>query len=51
MTEFRLDGVQDDLSPVIDCYDGKVVSWTLSRHPGQTTANTMFEKAIATLRE
>jgi transposase InsO family protein len=50
VTEFRLDGCKAYLSPVIDCYDGKVVSWTLSKHPGQAMANTMLEKAIATLK-
>lgn len=50
VTQFRLDGCKAYLSPVIDCYDGKVVSWTLSKHPGQAMANTMLEKAIATLK-
>jgi transposase InsO family protein/transposase-like protein len=37
------------LSPVIDCFDGMVVSWEMSEHPDAKLANTMLEKAIATL--
>lgn len=34
---------------VIDCFDGMVVSWTLSRSPGAAMADGMLLDAIATL--
>lgn len=37
------------LSPVIDCFDGMVVSWGISEHPDARLVNKMLEKAIATL--
>jgi transposase InsO family protein/transposase-like protein len=37
------------LSPVIDCFDGMVVAWRMSRNPNAILANSMLEDAIATL--
>ena len=37
------------VSPIIDCFDGKVVSWTTSRHPTKVMTGTMLEQAITRL--
>ena len=37
--------------PVVDCFDGMVVSWTLSRSPNADMANWMLADAVATLRD
>jgi transposase InsO family protein/transposase-like protein len=37
------------LSPVVDCFDGMVVAWRMSRNPNAIRANSMLEDAIATL--
>lgn len=50
ITEFQLPEGKVWLSPVLDCFDGKVVSWSLSTHPNAELANTMLEKAIDTLK-
>jgi len=49
ITEFGLDGFKCYLSPVIDCFDGKVVSWNASRRPDAALVNDMLDDAIATL--
>jgi transposase InsO family protein/transposase-like protein len=49
ITEFSLNGYKCYLSPVIDCFDGKVVSWTASKRPDARLVNTMLDIAIATL--
>jgi len=37
------------LSPLIDCFDGMPVSWTIGTSPNSVLANTMLKKAIVTL--
>lgn len=37
------------VSPMIDCYDGKIVAYTRGLHPNARLANTMLRKAIGTL--
>lgn len=49
MTEFQLPTVKVGLSPVVDCFDGKVVSRSLSTRPDAELANTMLENVIGTL--
>ncbi|MBT1167319.1 IS3 family transposase [Bifidobacterium simiarum] len=49
VTQFTMDGYKCWLSPVIDCFDGMVVSWTLSRSPNARMANRMLLDAVATL--
>ncbi|MGJ7467433.1 IS3 family transposase, partial [Comamonas thiooxydans] len=34
------------LSPVIDCFDGLVVSWSIGTHPNANLVNTMLDAAI-----
>ncbi|HDL7647738.1 TPA: IS3 family transposase, partial [Yersinia enterocolitica] len=49
ITEFQLPSGKVCLSPVIDCFDGKVVSWSLGTRPDAELANTMLDGAISTL--
>lgn len=51
ITEFSLADFKCYLSPVIDCFDGKVVSWNVSRRPDASLANDMLDDAIATLMD
>jgi len=49
ITQFTLPGFKCYLSPVIDCFDGKVVSWAISKNPNAELANSMLEDAVNTL--
>ena len=49
VTQFTMDGYKCYLSPVIDCFDGMIVSWTLSHSPNALMANTMLRQAIGGL--
>ncbi|MBW3090037.1 IS3 family transposase [Bifidobacterium miconisargentati] len=49
VTQFTMDGYKCWLSPVVDCFDGMVVSWTLSRSPDAGMANRMLLDAVAAL--
>ena len=49
ITEFSIPAGKVYLSPVIDCFDGMVVSWMIGRTPDSTLVNTMLEAAICTL--
>ena len=40
-----------NLSPVIDCFDGQVVSWSIGTRPDATLVNTMLDDALDTLNE
>ncbi|WP_239512757.1 IS3 family transposase [Bifidobacterium avesanii] len=51
VTQFTVDGWKCWLSPVVDCFDGMVVSWTLSRSPNADMANRMLLDAVATLKD
>ncbi len=51
ITEFQLQAGKVYLSPVIDCFDGKVVSWTTGTRPDAKLVNAMLDDAIDTLRE
>ena len=51
VTRFAMDGCKCRPSPVVDRFDGMVVSWTLSRSPDAGMANRMFLDAVATLRD
>ena len=37
------------LSPLIDCFDGLVVSWTIGTRPDANLVNTMLDAAIETV--
>ena len=48
ITEFRLPGGEKVyLSPVIDCFDGMPVAWSIGLHPDKRLANSSLLKACA----
>ena len=49
ITQFSIPAGKVYLSPVIDCFDGMVVSWTIGTSPSAEFANTMLRSAIETL--
>ena len=51
ITQFTLPDFKCYLSPVIDCFDGKVVSRKIALHPNAELANSMLDDAIASLSE
>lgn len=51
ITEFALPEGKLYLSPIIDCFDGLVVNWTIGRNPNAALVNTMLEQAISSLPE
>ena len=50
ITEFTLADGKVYLSPIIDCYDGLVVAYSIGTTPSAELANSMLRKAIATLQ-
>lgn len=44
ITEFHIPAGKIYLSPLLDCYDGLVVAWTIGLSPGAELANTMLEE-------
>ena len=49
ITEFQIQAGKIYLSPMIDCYDGLPVAWTIGTSPSAELANTMLDSAISTL--
>ena len=49
ITEFQIPTGKVYLSPVIDCFDGLVVSWTIGTKPDADLVNVMIDEAIETL--
>lgn len=49
ITEFRIPAGKVYLSPIIDCFDGMVVSWTIGTSPDAELVNTMLDDAIVHL--
>jgi putative transposase len=49
-TEFQIPEGKVYLSPVIDCFDGMVVSWTLGTRPDSELVNTMLDTVIDTVK-
>ena len=49
MTEFQIPAGKVYLSPIIDCFDGLVVSWSLGTSPDAELVNTMLDTAIETI--
>ena len=50
ITEFSIPAGKVYLSPIIDCYDGLPVTWTIGTSPNADLVNTMLDAAIATLK-
>ena len=51
VTMFSIPAGRLYLSPVLDCFDGAIVSWTVSRSPDSAMANSMLEAALAQVPE
>ncbi len=49
ITEFHIPAGKVYLSPMIDCFDGLVVSWTVGTRPDADLVNTMLDAAIDTV--
>jgi transposase InsO family protein len=49
--EFQIPAGKAYLSPIIDCFDGMAVSWTIGTSPNADLVNTMLDTAIAGLSE
>ena len=50
ITEFAIPAGKVYLSPIIDCFDGMVTSWSISVAPDAKLVNDMLDKAINTLK-
>ena len=46
ITEFQIPAGKVYLSPMIDCFDGMVVSWSIGTRPHAELVNTMRDAAI-----
>lgn len=51
ITEFQLPAGKVYLSPMIDCFDGLVVSWSVGVRPDAELVNTMLDAAIETIAD
>lgn len=51
ITEFHIPAGKVYLSPIIDCFDGLVVSWALATAPDAALANRSLRQAIETLQD
>ena len=51
ISEFAIPAGKVYLSPIIDCFDGMVVSWTIGTSPNAEMANSMLRNAVSTLSE
>ena len=50
ITEFKVGEEKVYLSPIIDCFDGLPVAWTVGTSPNAELVNTMLDKAISSLK-
>jgi len=51
ITEFHIPAGKAYLSPIVDCFDGMLVSWTISTRPVAELVNTMLDLATNTLND
>lgn len=51
LTEFHISAGKVYLSPIIDCFDGLVVSWTIGTSPDAELVNTMLDDALCNLAD
>jgi transposase InsO family protein len=49
ITDFQIPAGKVYLSPIIDCFDGLVISWSIGGHPDAELVNTMLDAAIETV--
>ena len=50
ITEFKIGEGKVYLSPIIDCFDGMPITWTVGTSPNAELVNTMLDNAIALLK-
>lgn len=50
LTEFHIPAGKVYLSPIVDCFDGMIVSWSIGTSPSAELVNTMLDEAILCLR-
>jgi transposase InsO family protein len=46
ITEFQIPAGKVYLSPIIDCFDGLVISWSIGTRPDAELVNTMLDAAV-----
>jgi transposase InsO family protein/transposase-like protein len=51
ITEFSISAGKIYLSPIVDCFDGMAVSWTIGTSPDADMVNSMLDAAVSTLGE
>lgn len=51
ITEFSIPAGKVYLSPIVDCFDGMALSWTIGESPDAEMANSMLRGAVSTLAE
>ena len=51
ITKFQILAGKVYLSPIIDCFDGMVISWSIGTQPGAGLVNTMLDAAIDTVTD
>jgi Integrase core domain len=51
ITEFQIPAGKVYLSPIIDCFDGLAISWSIGAHPDAELVNTMRDAAIETVAD
>jgi len=51
ITEFSISAGKIYLSPIIDCFDGMVVAWTIGTSPDAELVNSMLDSALLLLEE
>ncbi len=51
ITEFQILAGKVYLSPIIDCFDGMVISWSIGTQPDAGLVNTMLDAAIETVTD
>ena len=51
ITEFQIPAGKVYLSPIIDCFDGMVISWSIGTQPDAGLVNTMLDAAIETVTD
>jgi len=50
ITEFALPAGKIYLSPIVDCFDGLLVTWSIGTSPDASLVNTMLDNAIQLLK-
>ena len=51
ITEFHIRAGKAYLSPIIDCFDGLVISWAIGTKPDADLANTMLDAALESIAD